>query len=140
MTSFTPLADLTEAQLTTQVVDLARTLGFDLIYHTYDSRRSAHGFPDFVIARERTIFLELKAERGKPTPDQRRWLRGLLDAGSEAYLIRPRDLAALADVLAWRGDPLAPPATQLSDQSGQRRAATKTAERLRETTRAEAAA
>ncbi len=100
-----PLADVLEKEWQTQVVQLARTVGFELLYHTHDSRRSAHGFPDLCLLRERLILLELKREQGKLSEHQRTWLRALLNAGSEIYLVRPRDLQALAQVLALRGPP-----------------------------------
>jgi hypothetical protein len=99
-----PLAELSEKEWQAQVIQLARTLGFKH-YFTYRSKRSPSGFPDLVLVRERTIFCELKGERGKPTNAQREWLAALLAAGAEVYLIRPRDLEALAKVLAWRGEP-----------------------------------
>ena len=42
---------LTEAQLQEMVVARSKALGW-LVYHTYDSRRSASGFPDLVLARD----------------------------------------------------------------------------------------
>lgn len=99
----TPLEELTEKQLTTQVVDLARTLGW-WRHHHYRSDRSEPGWPDEALLRERLVLLELKTEKGKVSPAQKDVLRRLLDARVEAYLIRPRDLAALAEVLAYRGN------------------------------------
>lgn len=96
-----PLHDLTEKQLTGQVVELARTLGWAR-YHTYRSERSEPGWPDEALLRERLVLLELKAAKGKLSDAQKRWLRALLDAGQEAYLIRPADLDDLAKILAGR--------------------------------------
>lgn len=98
------LADLTEAEWHAQVVELAGTLGY-LRYHTYRSKRSPAGFPDEVLVRDRVIYLELKREKGKLSPEQRRWVTALLDAGAEIYVVRPSDLDDLALVLAHRGDP-----------------------------------
>jgi hypothetical protein len=72
------------------VVELARLSGWRC-YHTYDSRRSAHGFPDLVLVRDgRLLFAELKSERGRVTADQRAWL-SLLEGcpGVEVYVWRP---------------------------------------------------
>jgi hypothetical protein len=100
-----PLADILEKEHQAHVVQVARTLGWNLVYHTHDSRRSAHGFPDLVLVRERAVFVELKREKGRLKPEQAVWLRGLLDAGCEAYLVRPRHLQALALILGHRGYP-----------------------------------
>lgn len=79
--------DLADASLTdpephhlVRVLQLADRLGHGLRYHTHDSRRSAPGFPDLALCRERDgrlIFLELKAGRKKPTDAQLRWVVGL---------------------------------------------------------------
>src|SRR5437867_2540828 len=97
-----PLADaeLSEAQFAKLIFStsarnpgLAHMLGFKLVYHTYRPLKSAAGFPDYVLARERVIFAELKTEKGKPSEFQREWLGGLRAAGAEAYLWRPSDFS-----------------------------------------------
>src|SRR5436309_1092831 len=98
------LAEILEKEWQAQVVDLARTFGWRE-YHTYNSRRSAMGFPDLVLLRDRSVFLELKREKGRLTEDQQGWFRALLVAGCEAYVARPRDLDALALILASRRPP-----------------------------------
>lgn len=98
----TPLAEVLEKDWQRTVVDLARQLGWTRIYHTHDSRRSTHGFPDLVLVRDRVIYLELKRETTRPTSEQVAWLRALRAAGAEAYIARPRDLEDLAAVLAAR--------------------------------------
>ena len=85
---------MTEAQLQRDVIALATMLGYRRIYHTYDSRRSAAGFPDLVLLRvswpQRMLFVELKSVRGVVTPEQRAWLDDL-DAfeDTEIYIWRP---------------------------------------------------
>lgn len=98
------LADLTERDWSSQVYELAKLLGWRR-YHTYRSKHSAAGFPDEVLVRDRVVFLELKTEKGKPSPDQRDWLVALIQAGVEAYIARPRDLDDLADLLSTRKPP-----------------------------------
>lgn len=106
MAAATPLADILEAEWQRDVVQLARTLGWDRIYHTFNSRRSAHGFPDLVLLRDRCVMLELKREKTKLTDEQAGWFSALIAAGVEAYVARPRDLEAIAAILAARRDPL----------------------------------
>lgn len=96
------LDDILEAEWQSQVVEIARTLAWNEIYHTFNSRRSAHGFPDLILLRERLIALELKREKTCATEHQKRWLRALIAAGVETYLVRPRNLESLALVLAAR--------------------------------------
>ena len=79
---------MTERVLQGHVVSMARALGW-LCYHTYDSRRSAEGFPDLTLARRgEVLFVELKTERGRVTEAQARWLAEL----PVAYLWRPSAL------------------------------------------------
>jgi hypothetical protein len=99
------LSDITEKLLTTQVVDLARMTGW-MRYHTYRSTKSAGGWPDEALLRERLILVELKAAGGKVSDAQKTWLRALLKAGQETYIVRPADVQTLAVILAHRGNPL----------------------------------
>lgn len=81
---------LTEAQWQELVVDFARLHGWRH-YHTHDSRRSAAGFPDLVLVRgPELLFVELKSEKGRITPQQRQWLEAL-DAVTETHVWRPSD-------------------------------------------------
>lgn len=93
-----PVDLLTEAEWTTQVVDLARLLGWAR-YHTYRSKRSAPGFPDECLVRDRVVFLELKTMTGKLSEPQRDWLARIIRAGTEAYVVRPDQYDELAAVL-----------------------------------------
>ena len=83
-----------EADLQSAVIELARTLGY-LVYHTHDSRKSAPGFPDLVMAHPRSgglVFAELKTATGRVTAEQDAWLRALAVRGA-AFLWRPEHLA-----------------------------------------------
>lgn len=87
--------EISEADHQRAVVHLARVCGWRL-YHTRDSRRSNPGFPDLtLVRRERLIFAELKAEKGKLSKDQDDWLAAL-DAipAAEVYVWRPSDFDA----------------------------------------------
>jgi hypothetical protein len=90
---------VTEAQFQSQVLHLARLYGW-LPYHTYDSRRSHPGWPDLVLLRPpRLLFIELKAERGRLRPEQRRWLGDLAACGHEVAVFRPDDLQRIPGYL-----------------------------------------
>lgn len=46
-----------------------------LVYHTHDSRRSDAGFPDCVMIKDgRMLVFELKAQKGRVSPQQRQWI------------------------------------------------------------------
>ena len=81
---------MTEKDFQAQITALVDMLG-GLVYHTYDSRRSAQGFPDLTIVTRdrRLIFAELKVGKRQPTDDQWAWLRALPD--HQAHLWRPDD-------------------------------------------------
>jgi hypothetical protein len=68
-------------------------------YHTFDSRRSAPGFPDIcAVRRDRLLFSEIKGPRGKVTPAQQQWLEDL-GRCAEAYLWREQDWERIEGVL-----------------------------------------
>lgn len=95
---------MSEADFQAQVVKFARLTGW-LCYHTYDSRRSEPGFPDLVLTnaeRDTTLFAELKADGGKVTAAQRKWLRALRATGQIACVWRPH---MLDEIVAWLGHP-----------------------------------
>ncbi len=80
---------MTERQLLDAVRDACRWSGL-LVYHTADSRRSEPGFPDVVVVGPHgVIFRELKADRGRLTSEQVRWLDRLSQAGADASVWRP---------------------------------------------------
>ena len=92
-------AAMTEAELTQNVLDLARALGF-LAFHARDSRRSEPGFPDILlVGHGRILVVECKTEKGKlrpavmgkrrMLPGQQDWLDAFAECGAEAYLWRP---------------------------------------------------
>lgn len=83
---------MTEAQLQDAIVTTARLLGW-LVYHTFDSRHSAAGFPDLVLVRrDRLIFAELKSEKGRLSRDQDAWLAALQDTRRVTVAVwLPRD-------------------------------------------------
>jgi len=82
-----PKGPTSEKEWQSTVLDLA-TLGGWRSYHTFDSRRSAAGFPDLVLVRPpELIFAELKAEKGRTTPEQEAWLEDLATVASETAVL-----------------------------------------------------
>lgn len=95
-------ARTTEQEFQETVLELAKWKRWPLAYHTFDSRRSAPGYPDLTLCKPgRLLFLELKSATGKPTPEQLAWL-GCLETVTrvDAMLARPADLAAIERLLS----------------------------------------
>lgn len=93
------LPPLTEKRWMAQVVTLATNLGWRA-YHTFDSRRSAAGFPDLVLVkRPRIVWAELKREGAGATPEQLAWMEDLRACGQQVYLWWPSDLDEVVEVL-----------------------------------------
>lgn len=92
-----------EAQRT--VVNLATLFGW-LSYHTFDSRRSAGGFPDLVMVRgDRVVYVEMKKVGEEPREDQVKWLDALAAAGCEVYVWTIDDVSESMRVLQSRERP-----------------------------------
>jgi hypothetical protein len=104
----------TEKQFQQQVLELAGLYGWRA-YHTFDSRRSAAGFPDLVLGRPpRLIFAELKTATGRVSAAQQAWLDDLTAVANAigrcwddpsppavaVFIWRPDDLQRIANVLA----------------------------------------
>lgn len=84
---------MTEAELEGAVRNLLTTFGL-YGYHTYDSRRSQAGFPDWVIVGQAVLFRELKTDSGQLSSEQTRVKYALQAAGADWDVWRPRDLIA----------------------------------------------
>ena len=97
---------ITEDMLLATVTGIAKALGYRT-YHTFNSRRSAAGYPDLTLIRQapepegtRLIYVELKSARGRLTSDQRDWLSALATVpGVEVYIWFPADLSDIEDIL-----------------------------------------
>ena len=72
----------TEKQFMAAVLAEAKRLGWKA-YQTHRSRKSAAGFPDLVLWRERVIFAELKTDAGQLSAAQLNVIEGLRAAGAE---------------------------------------------------------
>lgn len=93
---------MTERQWMSQVLKMLRLAGW-ATYHTFDSRRSTAGFPDIIAIKERRMLaIELKADKGKATPEQIAWIRAFAQvAWVDAFVLRPaEDLSELQALIA----------------------------------------
>lgn len=93
-----PDVPLSERDWQSEVIEIAGAGGWRH-YHTHDSRKSAKGFPDLVLVRERVLYVELKSEDGKLRPEQGPWLEALAAAGQEVYIWRPSNRPVVDRVL-----------------------------------------
>jgi hypothetical protein len=83
-----------------------------LHYHTHNSKRSPHGYPDCAAVQlegdqPRYLLAELKtnARTSRPTPAQITWLTRCAAAGLEVYLWRPTDEAEVEQILGGAQPP-----------------------------------
>ena len=92
---------LSEKAFGQQLYDLARLLGWLVVrFPTWQRTGTTPGFPDIIaVRRGRVLFAELKAEDGKPTPSQRRWLWALAEAEAEVYVFKPSNWPQIERVL-----------------------------------------
>ena len=109
---------ISEKALQNYVVELGHTFGWK-IYHQVDmgkcpvcqtvrySKRIGPGFPDLVMAHDvgRTLFVELKSEKGPVQPEQKFWMEMLSKGSNEVYLWRPSDMDTLTQILDPRHKP-----------------------------------
>ena len=95
---------VSEDQLLAAVLDICKYRRC-LVHHCRPARTASGnwvtpiqgdaGFCDLVIAGDHgVLFRELKSQRGQPSPGQRGWLDTLVQAGADAALWRPSDLAS----------------------------------------------
>ena len=96
---------LSERGFQTLVLELARIVGWRC-YHTFNSRRSAPGYPDLCLVRGNVcIFAELKTDIGRVTKDQTAWLAALSAVpGIQAVVWRPCDWPTIETTLKKQMD------------------------------------
>ena len=92
---------MTEKAFQSDVMQVAKMLGW-LCYHTFDSRRSASGFPDLVLVRERVLFRELKVGKNKLSQSQELWRDSIMDAGGDWAEWRETDMDDIVADLSRR--------------------------------------
>lgn len=96
-----------EAGLQSSIVEVAARLGW-LKYHTYNSQRSDFGYPDLTLVHEdkkRVVWMELKSDNGKTTPEQLMWLDALARCDMEVYLVFPKHLDEIIQILMLKEKP-----------------------------------
>jgi len=89
---------MTEDQLSQAIIEAAIYRGWR-VHHIRRSDRAIQqghsGFPDLCLARNgRVLFMELKSEKGRSSPDQDAWFDALsdLDGPAVMFIIRPSRL------------------------------------------------
>lgn len=100
-----------------QVIDLAHLLGWKCahfrsvrvqrrdgsVFYQTPVQADGTGFVDLVLVhpdKRRTLFCELKSDKGKPSPEQQEWLNWLAaDNENEVYLWAPADWPEIEEVL-----------------------------------------
>ena len=101
---------MSERNLQSAVLKLAGFHGYEVRYHTKDSRGSQAGFPDLVLAskkRGKLLFRELKSDSGRLRPEQKVVLEVLAACGQDAGVWRPADLLSGRIVAELRAAPTA---------------------------------
>ena len=93
---------MTETQWQNTIVETAQRFGWRAAHFRRAQVRQgryatpvaydAAGFPDLVLVTEgRILFVELKTDRGRVSPEQRAWHEWLEAAGQDVRVWRPRD-------------------------------------------------
>lgn len=105
---------ISEAQFQRQVLQLAKLCGWRTAHFRPGLDRRGNwqtavagdgaGFPDLVLVRERVLFVELKTDTGRLTPDQEAWRQAAQAAGATHHVWRPRDWPAIESTLQRRSE------------------------------------
>jgi len=90
-----------------QIVKAAESLGYDKIYHTWRSYHSPKGYLDLTLGRSRDgrlLYIEVKKEGDKLTPDQQKWFEFLTFVASlnktiGVYVLYPHDWERIPSIL-----------------------------------------
>jgi hypothetical protein len=95
---------MSEKSFQAAVLQVAQMYGWRF-YHTHDSRRSPHGWPDLALVhpgQRRFLLVELKRENGRVSKPQEAWIADLSAAGVDVRVWRPSDLDAIPGILSGR--------------------------------------
>ncbi len=91
-----------------RIIETARILGWTVAHFRaamtkYGWRTpvaaDGQGFPDLVLVRERVIWMEVKLEKAKLTPEQAHWQEILKYAKQETYVVRPSNWDEVVKIL-----------------------------------------
>ena len=95
--------NITEKQFA-KTFEIECKLGGWRYYHTFLSRFSVAGFPDYCLVKgNRLVFVELKVGKNQPTPEQYEWLDLLsMTPNTEVYLFYPEDEIEVTEVLSGK--------------------------------------
>lgn len=119
--AYNPLLPMLEGDWLVAVGEALDWLGWSWIHHrpgrtgsgwvTATQGNAAAGEPDILAIRvPRVLWLELKTDKGRVSPEQEDWLARLKDSGQEAHLIRlPREWDRLMELIARDPDQLTLP-------------------------------
>lgn len=102
-------AQISEKDFTAQVIALARWYKWRVTHFRAAINQRGRwltpiqgdsGFPDiFALRHNRAIIAELKAAKGRVTPEQVTWLSMAKDANLEVYIWRPADIDEIEGIL-----------------------------------------
>lgn len=102
-----------EAEFQQQLIDMAHLFGW-IVAHFRPAltkrgwrtpvSADGKGFPDLVLVRDRTIYVEVKREGEKLSEDQTLWRDWLLNAGVEWYCWKPSDFDTAASILRRKSE------------------------------------
>ena len=96
----TALTQMSEAELLTNVIELAELLKWRAVHFRPGQNRRGHwstamsgtqsaGWPDLTLCGDRLIAVELKSDKGRMTPAQLEWAAALTNVGVEYHVWRP---------------------------------------------------
>jgi hypothetical protein len=117
---FKPL--VLEAELQDAIVDAGHKLGYRVahfrgvrvqrkdgtVYYQTPCQYDAEGWPDLFLLHEekkRSIWIECKSDTGKCSPEQIAWHDALARAGEEVYLVFPKHLDEIIQILMLKEKP-----------------------------------
>lgn len=85
-----------------QVLKIAKECDSIMHFHAFDSRKCPPGYPDLhilMLGQKRSIFVEIKVGKDKPSADQLKWHSSLRRCGHEVFCWYPADEAEARRVL-----------------------------------------
>ena len=100
---------ISEKDFLKTIIDYAHLRGWSIAHFRTSMTQSGRwatavqadgaGFPDLVIVREKVIYAEVKANKGRLSPDQVEWRERLLGAHQTYYCWMPSDWDFIVELL-----------------------------------------